>query len=166
MNLNPDRSLWDKEERLFISVVKNHELAFAWDDSERGHFCEDYFDLVRIPVLAHTPWQQRNIPIPPGIRDQVVQIIKNKIASGVYKPSSSSYRSSWFCMPKAEKGALQIVHNLQPLNAVMIKDSGCPPVLELCAESFGGCVIYAMFDLHIGFDHQALDVESRDFTMF
>lgn len=106
MNLNPNGFLWDEEERLFIDVVKNHELAFTWDDSERGHFRKDYFDPVRIPVLAHTPWQQRNIPVPPGIRDQVVQIIKNKIASGVYEPSSSSYRSSWFCVPKAEKGAL------------------------------------------------------------
>jgi hypothetical protein len=54
MNLNPDGFLWDGEERLFIDVIKNHELAFAWDGSERGHFREDYFDPVRIPVLAHT----------------------------------------------------------------------------------------------------------------
>lgn len=82
MDLKPDGFLWDREERHFIDVVKNHEMAFARDNSERVHFREDYFDPVRIPVLAHTPWQQRNIQIPPGIRDQVVQIIKNKIVSG------------------------------------------------------------------------------------
>jgi hypothetical protein len=96
----------------------------------------------------------------------VVKIIKAKIASGVYEPSSSSYRSSWFCVPKAEKGALRIVHNLQPLNAVTIKDAGCPPILELYAESFGGKVIYGMFDLYVGFDHRVLDLASRDFTTF
>lgn len=166
MNLNPDGFLWPEEERLVTDVLKNHEMAFAWDDSERGCFREDYFEPVKLPILAHTPWQQKNIPIPPGIRDQVVKIIKAKIASGVYEPSSSSYRSSWFCVPKAEKGALRIVHNLQPLNAVTIKDAGCPPILELYAESFGGRVIYAMFDLYVGFDHRVLDVASRDFTTF
>ena len=166
LKINTDGFLWEEEERLIANIVRNHEMALAWDDSERGRFREDYFEPVRIPVLAHTPWQQRNIPIPPGIRDQVVQIIKNKIASGVYEPSSSSYRSSWFCVPKAEKGALRIVHNLQPLNAVTIKDAGCPPILEHYAESFGGRVIYGMFDLYVGFDHRMLDVDSRDFTTF
>jgi hypothetical protein len=101
-----------------------------------------------------------------GIRDQVISIIKSKITTGVYEPSSSSYRSSWFRVPKVEKGLLCLVHNLQPLNAVSIKDSGCPPILELYVESFGGRVIYGMFDLFVGFNYRMLDVVSRDFTTF
>lgn len=165
MQINPDGFLWKEEEKLVHEVIRNHEMAFAWDETERGHFREDYFEPVKIPVLAHTPWQERNIPIPPGIRNEVVEIIRGKIRTGVYEPSSSSYRTNWFVVPKSN-GALRLVHNLQPLNAVVVKDAGCPPIVEVYAESFGGCAIYGMFDLFVGFDHRLLDVASRDFTTF
>ena len=165
MDVNPDGFLWPDEEKLVHNVIRNHEMAFAWDETERGSFREDYFEPVKIPVMAHTPWQERNIPIPPGIRDEVVEIIRGKISTGIYEPSSSSYRTNWFVVPKSS-GALRLVHNLQPLNAVVIKDAGCPPIVELYAESFGGCAIYGMFDLFVGFDHRMLDIESRDFTTF
>ncbi|KAJ7245515.1 hypothetical protein C8J57DRAFT_1524229 [Mycena rebaudengoi] len=136
MNLNPDGFLWPEEEKLAADVS----------------FRADYFQPVKFPVLAHTPWQERNIPIPLGIHNKVVDIIKAKIASGVYEPSTSSYRSSWFCVDKNQGTSLRLVHNLKPLNKVTIKDAGCPPILELYAESFGGQVIYGMFDLFVGFD--------------
>ena len=166
MNLNPDGFLWEQEEKLFTDVLKNHEMVFAWDDTERGKFREDYFEPVKIPVLAHTPWQQRNIPIPPGIYDRVVEIIKQKIASGVYQASSSSYRSRWFCVLKKDGKSLRIVHDLQPLNAVAIKDAGLPPMVEQYAESFGGRGCYGMFDLFVGFDQRKLATISRDLTTF
>jgi len=92
------------------------------------------------------PWVLRNIPIPPGIFNKVVEVIKNKILSGIYEPSNSSYRSRWFCVLKKDKTSLRIVHDLQPLNAITIKDSALPPVVEQYAESFGGRGCYAMFD--------------------
>jgi hypothetical protein len=95
----------------------------------------------------------------------VVEIICGKIKTGVYEPSSSSYQTNWFVVPKSN-GSLRLVHNLQPLNQVVIKDTGCPPIVEVYAESFGGSAVYGMFDLFVGFDHQLLDIASRDFTTF
>ncbi len=63
----------------FMSVQNE---GFAWDDTERGHFKEEYFPPVTIPAVEHTPWIQKNIPIPPGIFDQVCKIIKTKIDAG------------------------------------------------------------------------------------
>lgn len=68
-----------------------HEGAFAWCDEERGRFREDFFPPVEFPVVEHTPWIQRNIPIPPGIYDKVCAIIKQKIDNGIYEDSNSSY---------------------------------------------------------------------------
>ena len=53
-----------------------HQDAFAWDDLERGHFREDFFPPVEIPTVPHTPWVLRNIPIPPGIYDEVCALLK------------------------------------------------------------------------------------------
>ncbi len=46
--------------------------------------------------------------------------------SGKYKPSCASYQSTFFVVKK-KGGALRIVHDLQPLNAVMIHDATLPP---------------------------------------
>ena len=39
-------------------------------------------------------------------------------------------------------------------------------MVEQYAESFGGHTCYAMFNLFIGFNQQALDIKSRDLTTF
>ena len=128
MKINKKGFLWPEEEKLAHHLIKVHETAFAWTEEEKGKFSDDYFEPVVIPTIEHVPWVLRNIPIPPGNYDKVVEIIKNKIRSGVYEPSNSSYRSKWFCVLKKDGKSLQIVHDLQPLNAVAVKDSGVPPM--------------------------------------
>ena len=166
MQVNKDGFLRPEEVKLVHYLIKTHEQAFAWSEEEKGKFSEEYFDPVVIPTIEHTPWVLKNIPIPPGIYDQVIGVIKDKIRSGVYEPSNSSYRSRWFCVLKKDKKSLRLVHDLQPLNAVVIKDSAVPPTVEPYAESFGGKACYGMFDLFVGFDQRALAQKSRDMTTF
>jgi len=90
-----------------------------------------------IPTVEHIPWSLKNILIPPEIFPHVVEIIKSKIAAGVYEPSNSSYRSCWFCVLKKDGKPLCLVHDLQPLNAVVIKDADLPPMVEQYTKSFG-----------------------------
>ena len=73
------------------------------------------------------PWMEKNIPIPPGIYNEVCRVIKTKIDAGVYEPSNSSYRSRWFCVIKKDGKSLRLVHSLEPLNQVTIAHSGIPP---------------------------------------
>ncbi|KAF9456243.1 hypothetical protein BDZ94DRAFT_1285833 [Collybia nuda] len=101
-----------------------HNEAFAWEDSERGTFKEEYFPPVEMPVVPHTPWVERNIKIPPGIFEEVCKIIKTKIDAGVYERSNSSYRSQWFTVIKKDGKKLRLVHSLEPLNKVTIAHSG------------------------------------------
>ncbi|KDQ13318.1 hypothetical protein BOTBODRAFT_95811, partial [Botryobasidium botryosum FD-172 SS1] len=94
----------------------------------------------------------KNIPVPPGNLEKVITIIRDKIASGIYEPSNSSYRSRWFCVPKKDKVSLRLVHDLQPLNGVTIKDAAVPPLIEHMAETFAARACYSMFDLFVAFD--------------
>jgi len=123
-----------EELKLVHHLIAEQNEAFAWDDSEHGSFREDFFPPVQIPVIPHKPWVLKNIPIPPGIREEVCRIIKTKEAAGVYEPSNSSYRFRWFCVIKKDGKSLCIVHSLEPLNAVMIAHSGLPPATEDLAE--------------------------------
>jgi len=146
-------------------MMENNE-AFTWDDSERGRFKTEYFPPVDIPIIPHTPWVLKNIPIPPGVFSEVCKIIKTKLEAGVYEPSNSSYRSRWFCVLKKDGKSLRIVHSLEPLNAMTIVHSGLPPVTDVLAMHFSGCACVGMFDLYIGYDERLLVESSQDLTTF
>ncbi|EIN11611.1 hypothetical protein PUNSTDRAFT_26252, partial [Punctularia strigosozonata HHB-11173 SS5] len=120
-NIDPSGFLLRDEVGLAHWVLRQNEHALAWDESEKGQFSSDWFDPIKIPTVDHVPWVLKNIPLAPGIRDEVLRIIKSKIAAGTYEPSNSSYRSAWFCVPKKDGKTLRIVHDLQPLNRVTIR---------------------------------------------
>ena len=104
-------------------------------------------------------------PITPGIRNDIIKLIKSKIASGVYEPSNSSYQSRWFCVTK-KNGSIRIVHDLQPLNAVTVKDTATLPYIEHFAEQSAAWSIYTMMDLFVEYDHRALAEQSCDLKTF
>src|SRR6202142_103222 len=87
-----DFLLPDERALLHHFICKQNE-GFAWDDSERGSFRTDFFPPIDFPVVPHTPWVEKNIPIPPGIYEEVCEIVRKKIEAGVYEPPNSSYRS-------------------------------------------------------------------------
>ena len=133
-------------------VLMNNEMGLAWEEAEKGRFRDDYFSPVVMPVIEHVPWARRSLPIPPGIWDKVVALIKQKIEAGVYAPSNSSYRHQWFCVAK-KNGDVRIVHNLGPLNAVTVKDATQPPLVNHYAEQCSGRAIYTSLDIFVGYDH-------------
>ncbi len=94
--------LWLEERELLHHVIAEQDEAFAWDDTEKGTFKEEFFPLVKMAVKEHTPWVLRNIPIPPGMYDEVCKMIHVKIDAGMYELSNSSYRSRWFCVRQEE----------------------------------------------------------------
>ena len=165
LNLNPDGFLWPEEMKLFLHILKLNEKALAFSDEDRGTLSREYFSDYIIPVVPHVPWLEKNIPIPPGIKDRVISILRDKMASGLYEPSQSSYRSKYFCVLK-KNGNLRIVHDLQPLNKVTIRDAGGPPLLDDFVEPYAGCKCYSVFDLFSGFDARVIHAQSRDMTSF
>ena len=126
---NP-RFLWPSERHLLHYFMMIHNDAFAWDTSGWGHFREDFFLPIDIPVIPHKPWVQQNMPIPPGMYNKLCKLVKQKLNTGVFEPSNSSYRSRWFCVVKKDGKLLHIVQSLEPLNQVMIAHSGVPPFTE------------------------------------
>ena len=165
MNINPDGFLWPEEEKLFLHILRLNEKALAFEEKDRGTLRQDYFSDYIMPTVDHTPWEFKNIPIPPGIREKVIEMLKSKIDAGVYEPSQSSYRGRWFCVLK-KNGSLRIVHDLQPLNKVSIRDAGQLPIIDDFVESYSGHQCYTVFDLFWGYDGRILDVRSRDMTAF
>jgi len=158
--------LLPEEIKLAEWIVCAHETAFAWTDDERGAFDPEYFAPIEIPHISHIPWVLRQGPIPRGILSEVIKIIESKWRSGVYEPSSSSYNSRWFCVFKKDGKSLRLVHSLEPLNAVTVKNAAMPPYMDIVAEDFAGSSIYTTLDLYVSFDQRQLHPNSRDMTTF
>jgi hypothetical protein len=165
LNINPARFLWPKEEKLFQHVMKLNETGIAFEDIERGTLKDSYFSLYIIPTIPHLPWEYRNIPIPKGLLPRILEVLKLKMAANIYEHSQSSYRSQWFVVLR-KNGKLRIVHDLQPLNQVTIRDTGMLPVLDNFVEGFAGRECYTVFDLFWGFDARKIHKRSRDLTAF
>lgn len=154
LGLFSNNFLWLEEQTFLAHILLMNEMALAWDKKEKGWFWEDYFAPVIIPTVPHTPWAHRQPPVPPGIRNEIIKLIQDKIASGVYEPSNSLYQYRWFTVPK--KVGQCIIHDLQPLNAVTIKDATGFIYVDFYAEQCAGRGIYTLGDLFVGFDHQPL----------
>ena len=82
--LNPG-FLLPVEHKLLHHFITAHQDAFAWKTTERGHFKEEYFPPIKIPVVPHTPWVH-NIPIPPGLHAEVCQLIPAHLVTFSYLP--------------------------------------------------------------------------------
>jgi RNase H-like domain found in reverse transcriptase/Integrase zinc binding domain len=165
ININGEGFLWPEEEKLFAQVMVLNEGALAFEETDRGTLREDYFSPYIMPTIPHSAWEEKNIPIPPGIRDKVIELLKHKMDAGVYEHCQSAYHSKWFCVLK-KTGKLRIVHDLQALNAVSIRDAGGPPILDEFVEPFSGCQCCTVFDLFWGFDARRVHPDSRDLTAF
>jgi hypothetical protein len=165
LNVNSTGFLWPEEEKLFKHIMKLNEEGIAFEDVERGTLKESYFSPYIIPTIPHVPWEEKNIPIPPGLKDMVIAVLKLKMDAGVYEHSQSSYRSKWFVVLK-KNGKLRIVHDLQPLNRVTIRDAGMLPIVDDFVEEFAGHECYTVFDLFWGFDARKTHPRSRDLTAF
>ena len=75
MELDKEGFLWPEEKKLFTHILKLNQNYFVFEDSQRGSFREDYFSPYIIPVVPHVPWAFKNIPIPPGIKERVIQLL-------------------------------------------------------------------------------------------
>ncbi|THH12908.1 hypothetical protein EW146_g7257 [Bondarzewia mesenterica] len=151
-NIHPGNFLWPAERDLMHHFMCVQNEGFTWNDIECGHFHEDFFPLVNMPVIAHKPWVLHNMPIPLGIYDKVCDVIHTKIAAGVYEPLNSSYHSRWFTIVKKNSSSLHLIHSLEPLNAVTIQHFGIPPYTDQIAEQFASCAYGGMLDLYIRYD--------------
>jgi hypothetical protein len=121
VNFGPTGWLSDEELNLLKHVIKLREGALAFVEEERGLLKHSYGKPDIIPVITHEPWQQRPIPIAQAIRDQFIELVRERIRTGLYEQSCSSYSSPVFCVKKQD-GKLRVVHDLQKL-----KTQDCPP---------------------------------------
>ncbi|MBW0471377.1 hypothetical protein O181_011092 [Austropuccinia psidii MF-1] len=141
------------------------EKAIAFCEEERGLLKHSYGKPYKIPVTPHEPWQKKPIPIPKSILPQFIELIRERIRTGIYEKFTSSYTSPIFCVAKSS-GKLRTVHELQELRKVTIKDAGLPPHIEEFVDAFPGRACYGLGGIMGRYDERELDFTTRPLTTF
>ena len=155
------------EKQLFIDILFEFEGAIAFDDSEMGLLNPAIEPPVHIHTVPHEPWQQQNIRLLKAMQEAATEIVKEKMESGVLEYSQGPYRSSYFLVEKPHApGTYRLINNVQPLNAVTIRDSGLPPAVDEFLEDFAMYPITSAIDYYSGYYQILLDMMSRDMTAF
>ncbi|KAI7945575.1 hypothetical protein MJO29_011963 [Puccinia striiformis f. sp. tritici] len=138
VNFGPKDLLWEEEFKLFKHLIITRQDAFAFGPEERGLLKHTYGQPYVIPVIKHEPWQQKPIPIPTAIKDQFIELVRERIKTGLYEQSFSTYSSPGFCVKKQDE----------------------------LIESFTGRACYGLGDIMGGYDERELAPESRPLTTF
>ncbi|MBW0542551.1 hypothetical protein O181_082266 [Austropuccinia psidii MF-1] len=165
VNLGPPGWLSNEEINLLKNFITLREKARYFREEERGLLKHSYGKPYKIPGTPHEPWQKKPIPIPKSILRKFAELIRERIRTGLYEKSTSSYTCPIFCVFKSN-GKLRIVHDLQELNKVTIKDSGLPPHIEGFVDAFAGRACYGLGDIMRGYDERELGVITRPHTTF
>ncbi|MBW0543728.1 hypothetical protein O181_083443 [Austropuccinia psidii MF-1] len=165
VDFGPPGWLSNEEINLLKNVITLREKAIAFYEEERELLKHSYREPYRIPVIPHEPWQKKPISIPKSILPQFTELIRERIRTGLYEQSTSSYTSPTFCVAKSN-GKRRIGNDLQELNKVIIKDAVLTPHIEEFVDAFAGRASYRLGDIMGGYDVRELDVTTRPLTTF
>ncbi|MBW0520848.1 hypothetical protein O181_060563 [Austropuccinia psidii MF-1] len=146
INFRPSGWLSEEETNLLKNVILLREKAIEFS-------------------ISHEPWQKKPIPIPKSILPQSIELVRERIHTGLYERSTSIYKSPVFCVAKPNR-KLRIVCDLQDLNQVTIKDAGLPPNVDEFVGSFSRRPCYGLGDITGGYDERELDINTRPLTTF
>ncbi|MBW0463691.1 hypothetical protein O181_003406 [Austropuccinia psidii MF-1] len=165
VNFGPPGWLSNEEINLLKKFITLREKAIAFFEEEKGLLKHSYGKPYKIPLIPHEPLQKKPIPIPKSVLPQFTELIRERRWTGLYEQSTSSYTSPIFCVSKSN-GKLRIVHDLQELNKVTIKDADLPPHIEEFVDAFSGRACYVLGDIMGVYDARELDVTTRPLATF
>ncbi|RKP33240.1 hypothetical protein BJ085DRAFT_23160, partial [Dimargaris cristalligena] len=88
------------ERTAFKEMLKQHERAFCYQDSEMGLLKPHIAPPVFIPMVPHIPWSYKPFPITKAILSQVIVMLQEKVRLGILEPSFGPYANRWFVQKK------------------------------------------------------------------
>mgnify|MGYP000241053363 CR=1 FL=1 len=130
----------------FKRMLQRHGKAFAFSPHEIGCVDPSIIEPMVIFTIPHVPWNFRPIPIPRARVSQLIDLLNEKIKMGILEPSNAPYSNRWFTVEKKD-GSLRFIQDLQPVNAVTIRNAGIRPIADEFAEAFAGHAIYSSVEV-------------------
>lgn len=144
-------------------MLMKREFAFAFEPEHIGELKEEIEPPVEIVTVPHQPWQKKQMRFTEDMKQKSMEIIEEYLKTGLLEPCMGSYRNQYFLVPKKD-GRYRLIVDLQPLNAVTIKDAATPPNVDEITQSLSGAVVYSQADAFSGYNAIVTHPNSRDMT--
>ncbi|KAL3688849.1 hypothetical protein R1sor_015158 [Riccia sorocarpa] len=161
LKIGLDNTLLPEEVICFKQMLAKHGKAFVFYPTEIGCVDPSVVTPMIIFTMSYVPWDLRPIPVPRAYLPKLMDLLKEKMRMKILEPSFAPYSCRWFTVPK-KSGAPRFIQDMQPVNAVTIRNVGVAPILDEFAEAFAGRAIYLMRDLYSGYDQFQIAEGSRD----
>ena len=155
-----------EERLLFEEMLLNREKAIAFDWKECGQVHEDVSPPIVIKTVPHKAWQSPGIACPKVLREQMMEMLRDRLKRGVLERCYGPYRNPWFLVSKKTPGQYRLVNACMEMNRYTIRDANLPPSVDEFSEEFAGCQVSSLIDWFSGYDQLILAEESRDMTAF
>jgi hypothetical protein len=155
--------LTPQEKELLFACLQNREMALAWNMSEIGRIRKEVTPPLKIDTVDHEPWQAASFPVPKALKQEINDMLRDRLRAGILEPCQGPYRNPWFIVEK-KNGKYRLINSAIHINKVTKKDANLPPNPDEFAEEFAGQVIGSYLDWLSGYDQCELDKLCRDLT--
>jgi hypothetical protein len=160
-----NETLSKEEQDIFATILYNREAALAWDFEDCGRVDPAVAPPQVIKVVPHKAWQAGSIPIPLGLRQKVIDLLRQRLRRGILEEGHGSYRNPFMLVAKKD-GGIRLINSATRINRVTIRDSLSPPGTEEFSADVAMCQMLSLLDFFSGYDQVSLAKESRDLTTF
>lgn len=161
MHIGPE--LRPEEREVLLQVLKNREMALAWEFSEIGRVRPEVAPPQEIHTVEHKPWRAPSFPVPRALQETVCKMLRERLEQGILEYCNGPYRNPWFIVKK-KNGMYRLVNAAMNINRVTIKDANLPPSPDTFAEEFAGMQVDSLVDFFPGYDQLTLAHIYRDMT--
>jgi hypothetical protein len=151
------------ERHIFEAMLVAREPALSWDFSEIGRCSLEVQPPVKIRTVKHQAWQVPTYSVPRALRQELVEMLQERINAGILEPCYGPYRNPWFLVKK-KNGKHRFINSAVHMNRVTIRDALIPPNVDEFAEDVAGRPLVSLVDIFSGYDNITLHEESRDMT--
>lgn len=157
-NLTNDRQSQDQ----VAKVLMRYHDVIAISDRELTQ-CTD--TEYKIEMTNADPVRQRVRPVPPAIRGQVKDILKDLIERNIIEPCSSNY-SSPVVLVRKKDGSIRFCIDYREVNKRIKADSYPLPSIDVSLQRLVGKKLFSTLDLLSGFWQIKLSDETKHITAF
>ena len=137
--------LLPRERELLIALLYNREKALAFDFSHCGTVRPEVAPPQEIRTVEHDAWQVKNFPVPKALVGTVVDMLRERLSTGVLEYCYGPYRNPWFLVKKSG-GRYRLINAAMEMNRVTVRDANLPPATDEFAEEFAGNVMASLID--------------------
>ena len=150
------------EYQQLLMLIEKYKDSFSKSDEDIG-----YCDLVkhRIITTDDVPVKLPHRRVPPHQWPEVRESLKRMLATGIIRPSSSTYAAAVVVVRKSS-GKLRICLDYRQLNLKTHKDAYPLPRIDEALEALKGAKYFSSIDLAHGFHQVAIEDKDIEKTAF